>query len=62
LFGGNVLRRPTGGARAAVKTNIVHINIRLEETDLRVRMVPPRSGFYRLVSAKHQRIKIGGAP
>jgi hypothetical protein len=45
-------------ARAALKTNIVHINDRLEETDVRVRMVPPRSGFYRVVSAKRQRIRI----
>jgi hypothetical protein len=51
--------KPTAAARQAVKTNIVHINERLEETDRRIRMVPPRVGAYRLITvAPRQVIKI----
>lgn len=54
--------KPTAAARQAAKTNIVHINERLEETDKRIRMVPPRVGAYRLITAvPHRIVKIGSA-
>jgi hypothetical protein len=54
--------KPTAAARQAVKTNIIHINERLEETDKRIRMVPPRVGGYRVVTVAPRRVvKIAGA-
>jgi hypothetical protein len=53
--------QPTKKARAALASCLVHINDRLEATDVRVRSVPPRSGVYCIVNVRRQHIKIGVA-
>jgi hypothetical protein len=62
LVGAFYFGKPTAAARQAVKVNICRINTHLEETDRRIRMVPPRIGGYRLITvAPRCVVKIGSA-
>ena len=62
LVGALYVGKPTAAARQAIKVNVCRINDHLEETDKRVRMLPPRSGSYRLITVAPRRVvKIAGA-
>ena len=59
--------KPTPAARATLKVNVHHLNMKLEETNYRVRMIPLRDGAYRLVKAGRRVVKVetvvrSGAP
>ena len=50
--------RPTPAAAQTLKVNVHHLNVKLEETNFRVRMIPLRHGTYRLVKAGRRTIKV----
>ena len=50
--------KPTPAAAQTLKVNVHHLNMKLEETNFRVRMIPLRHGTYRLVKIGRRSIKV----